>query len=254
MLTLLSQATNGTTYDQIKSGLNLHPRKDDVANQYQALFAALEKDKGPSTFSLVNEIYVQKGLEISKNFSDVAKAKFSAGIESLNFAKSEKSAKVINNFVKTKTNKKITEIIKSSDLNSNTELVLVNAIYFKADWEIKFNKNRTAKGPFYTSKNETVQAEFMSQKAKFGYGELYQSTVLEMKYAKSNFSFVIVLPNNNTSLADVEARLTFDQLNTFLHQTLALIEVDVKIPKFGVEYEVDMRNVLQKVCTKLFHY
>lgn len=251
MLSLLSQAANGTTYAQIRDGLEL-PRKEDVADQYQKLFMTLDNDKGPSTLSIVNEIYVQKGHEINKKFSDVAKDKFKAGIESLNFAKSEKSAKTINEFVQSKTNKKIMEIIKSSDLNGDTEMVLLNAIYFKADWELKFNKNQTFKAPFYTlnNKNETVETEFMTQKAKFYFGEdpAIQATVLDMKYAKSNLSFIIVLPNKNSNLASVESTLTFEKLNKILDNSVDLIEVNVTIPKFGVEYEIDLKTVLEKVC------
>lgn len=247
---MLSQAANGTTYEEIKRGLSLHPRKLESADQYQKLFASLEKDKGPSaTLSIVNQIYVQKGNEINKNFSDAAKDKFRAGIDSLNFEKSEKSAKTINEFVQDKTNKKIMEIIKASDLSADTELVLLNAIYFKADWEFKFPKNRTFKGPFYTSKNQTVEVEFMNQKAKFYWGDSFQSTILEMRYANSNFSFVIVLPNSNTNLAAVESILNFDKLNTFLSNSVDLIDVNVTIPKFGVEFEIDLKDILEKVCS-----
>lgn len=249
MLGLLSQAANGTTYEEIKRGLQLYPRKEDVADQYQKLFGTLDKDKGPSTLSIVNQIYVQKGHEINKNFNDVAKDKFKAGIESLNFAESKKSAETINEFVQSKTNKKIMEVIQPGDLTADTELVLLNAIYFKSDWEIKFNKNLTFKAPFYTNKDETVEAEFMTQKAKFLYGdEELQSTILVMNYANSNFSFVILLPNKNVNLSTVEKALTYDNLNKYLQNKLDLIEVNVTIPKFGVEYEIDLKNVLEKVC------
>lgn len=250
VLGLLSQAANGTTYTEIKNGLHLFPRKDEVAEQYQNMFNTLDKDKGPATFSLVNQVYVQKGHELSKNFSEVAKDKFKAGVDSLDFAESEKSAKTINEFVQSKTNKKIMEIIKSSDLTSDTELVLLNAIYFKADWELKFNKNNTFKAPFYVKQNETVQAEFMTQKAKFFYGDAFESAVLELKYANSNISFIIVLPNNNTNLATVENMMSFEKLNQFLYNNVELIEVNVTIPKFGVEYEVDLKPVLEKVCIR----
>lgn len=254
VLGLLSQAANGTTYDEIKRGLYLYPRKGEVADQYQKLYNSLDKNKGPATLSLVNQIYVQKGNELSPTFSEVAKDKYKAGIESLNFAKSEKSAKAINDFVQSKTNKKIMEVIKSSDLNSDTELVLLNAIYFKADWELKFNKSLTFKAPFHVNRNETVEAEFMTQKAKFFYGDAFQSSILEMKYAKSNISFVIVLPENNSNLANVENILTFEKLNQFLYNSVELIDVNVTIPKFGVEYEVDLKPVLEKVCAENVHW
>lgn len=247
VLGLLSEAANGTTYEEIKRGLNLNPQKSDVANQYQQMFNDLDTDKGASSFHIVNQIYVKKGHEISKNFSDVAKDKYKAGIEALDFNDAQKSATKINEFVESKTNKKIRQIIKASDLNADTDLVLLNAIYFKGDWEMKFNKSSTHKGPFHPNQNETIQVEFMTQKAKFFFGDMEDSAVLEMKYAKSNFSFIIVLPNNSTSLESIESRLTYEKLNKFLLNSVELIEVNVTIPKFGVESEIDLKAVFEKM-------
>lgn len=251
VLGLLSQGANGKTYEDITKGLYLPPKKIEAAVQYQNLFSALEKDKGSATFSLVNQIYVKTGQEISKNFSDVAKDKFMAGIDSLDFAKSEKSAKTINEFVQSKTNKKIKEIIKAGDLNDDTELVLLNAIYFKADWDLKFDKSLTFKAPFYmNNKKASVEAEFMTQKGKFYYGDYtrLQSSVLQMRYADSSYAFVIVLPEKNVNLDDVERNLSFEGLNNFLSKDIEMIDVNVTIPKFGIEYEIDLTNVLEKVC------
>lgn len=247
MLGLLSEAANGTTYEEIKRGLNLNPQKADAANQYKQMFTDLDTDKGASSFYIFNQIYVQTGNEINKNFSDVAKDKYNAGIKSLDFADAHKSATEINELVESKTNKKIREIIKASDLNADTNLVLLNAIYFKGDWEIKFNKSSTYKGKFHTNTNDTVDVEFMNQKSKFFFGDMEDSHVLEMRYAKSNFSFVIVLPNNSSSFESIESRLTYEKLNKFLSNTVELIEVNVTIPKFSVETEIDLKTVFDKV-------
>lgn len=249
VLGLLSEAANGTTYEEIKRGLNLNPVKAEVANQYEKMLSDLDADKGASSFYIVNQIYVKQGNEISKNFSDTATQKYKSGIEALNFVDAQNSAKKINELVETKTNKKIREMIKASDLTADTDLVLLNAIYFKGDWENKFNQSSTYKGQFHPTQNESIDVQFMNQKAKFFFGDMEDSAVLEMKYAKSNFSFVIVLPNNSTTVESIESRLTYEKLNNFLSSRVEFIEVNVTIPKFNVETEIDLQAVFEKVRT-----
>ena len=61
------------------------------------------------------------------------------------FDKSGKAAKEINEWVEKQTMNKIKDLVKPESLNALTTLVLVNAIYFKADWAKKFNKRLTNK-------------------------------------------------------------------------------------------------------------
>lgn len=250
VLTLLSQAANGTTFDQIQKGLNLYNIKAIVADQYNKLFGSLQQKNGGPTLDMVNQIYVQQGHEINSHFSEIAKDKFSAGIEALNFDKSESSAKSINDFVKSKTNQKIQEIVKSGDLNRDTEMVLLNAIYFKATWETKFQKNLTTKGTFYTSKNDSISVEYMNVKAYLTHGiwTEFNSSVLELRYANSTLSFVIVLPERSASLSTLENLLTYKQLNRFLDSEVDDVEVNATIPRFSIETEIDLKSTFENVC------
>merc|ERR1712198_66283 len=60
------------------------------------------------------------------------------------FAKSEEAADTINEYVEKKTRGLIDEIISLQDVGILTRLVLVNAIYFKANWKYQFNKQFTS--------------------------------------------------------------------------------------------------------------
>ena len=79
----------------------------------------------------------------------------------MDFGQAEQSRMAINEWVEEQTNKKIQDLIAPGSIRAWTKLVLVNAIYFKGDWQFKFNKEITRKGDFHVSKTKTVQADMM---------------------------------------------------------------------------------------------
>lgn len=223
----------------------------DLFHQYYGL---LEQSVGQSTLSIANQIYVKTGFELNKNFQEVAVKKFHSGVASLDFARNVESAKAINQFVEEKTKEKIKDLIKPNMLNALTRVVLVNAIYFKGNWEHQFKAENTREGDFYINETEKVSVDFMHNKKKYNYGVLddLDATVLEMKYANSNFSFVIVLPNSRSGLSALESKLKNTDLTNIFEQMYTQ-EVEVTIPKFKVEFEISLNDALKKVCGFFSH-
>lgn len=248
-MTILSQGANGTTYEQLQRQLYPNATKAIAADQYHDIINGIEKSSNDATFSMINSIFIRDGHEINPSFSEVVKTKFSSTVESLDFKNADASAKKINDLVKTHTHGKILDIVKSSDFTDDTELYLVNAIYFKANWEQKFDKNLTKKGDFHANENQIVPVDYMHLKGKFLYGDwdAKQAQILEMKYVNSPYSFVIILPDKGMNLPTLQNRFTSYELNNYLHNDLEEADVDVQIPKFSIEYEIDLESIFGKV-------
>lgn len=248
ILALLAQGANGNTYEQLRQELHLYGNRWSVAEQFHILSKLLQKCAGDGTFLTANQIYVQQGHPINRNFQKVATQKFSSDIKSVNFANSIETAGIINHFVEKKTNGKITNLVTPDTLSANTGAVLVNAIYFKANWKYQFNKEDTIKDYFYTHETETALVDFMSITGEFNYAYLrdLDATALEMKYANSDFSFIIILPNKRNGLSKLEEKLKRYNLATVTDQ-MNLEEVDVEIPKFKIAFEVNLNEILRNV-------
>lgn len=247
-LALLSQATGGSTFDELKKGLHLSSNQTTIASQYSEYYKLLKDGAKNATFSIANQVFVQKGYKINKNFQEIAVQKFSSDIEFIDFVNKNAAAETINGFIKEKTNNKIKDLIKSDMLGADCRVVLVNAIYFKGDWEHKFKQQYTSKEDFYISDTDKVQVDFMYQKNEFNYGfleDLY-ARALEMKYA-NDFSFIIVLPTCRTGLNTLENKLKNYNLTAITEQ-LETEDIDVYIPKFKVEFELELNNALGNVC------
>jgi len=244
-LALLSQAADGNTFEEIKTELNLNANKSILATQFHEYYDLLEHGVGKSIFSIANQVYVQYGYPLNKNFQQVAVESFKSGIESVNFGNRDEAAQTINHFVEVKTKEKIKQLIKPEMLSTDSRVVLINAVYFKGEWKYKFNKEFTIKSDFYTSETESTPVDFMHIEGQYHYTELndLDASALEMKYADSNYSMVFLLPNNHAGLETLETKLKghdFSKITT----EMRLQKVKVNIPKFKVEFEVKLNDIL----------
>lgn len=127
----------------------------------------------------------------------------------------------------------------------------------KLDWfwwmqftsrKFKFNKNYTSKGKFWISADNSKEIDFMKQEKRFPYANIEEldARVLKMFYENSDVSFIILLPHKRNGLADLESKLSTFNLNEIDDHVQARL-IDVKIPKFKAEFNVDATDALQKV-------
>lgn len=249
VLAVLVQGADGNTLHQIQQALGLSGDKATIANQFEQYFETLGvKDNRIKSLLIANRLYVQQGHQIKQSLRDTVMKKFNFDITNINFTQSVESANAINSFVESKTNNRIKDLIKSDALNQDTRLVGVNAVYFKDDWKQKFKKDETFKGDFYLDDTNAVQVDFMHINEEFRYAELDEldASALELEYNSSDLAFVVLLPNSRNGLPELETKLQsyeFAKITDALYKT----KVDVTLPKFKVDFELSLNDVLKEV-------
>lgn len=256
LLTLLSQATNGKTFDELRRGLYLSSYKSIVANQYKEFDRLIRKSAGKSELMIANQIYVQRGYQLNEGFKELAVKKFATGIESVDFTQPNQSAQIINHFVEQKTKQKIKDFVDPNILKGNPLVFLVNAIYLKCKWRYKFPKYDPRKIEFYFNETNSVWVDSLHmEKMDFNFGYLNELDAkgLEITYGNSNFTFLIILPNNRTGLTELESRLKNYDIATVFDQ-MHITKINVQIPKFKVETEIRMNDMLINVRIEMPSY
>ena len=142
------------------------------------------------------------------------------------------------------TKDKIKDLIQPESLNELTVLVLVNAIYFKADWKHQFDKTKTEEKDFYLegSTPQKVPMMELSSDESFELADLpsLKSKMLRLPYKGERIVLDILLPNAKqnreyVSVDIVEKALeTTDILQEF-ESNKQDIGVDISLPKFKIE-------------------
>lgn len=106
-------------------------------NDLASSFNLLEANK--SFIEHVNKLLSRNGIamksfQLHREYQETLTKYFDASIESVDFRESKKVASNINDWIESKTNHKIKDMVNTDSLNELTKFILLNAIYFKGDW------------------------------------------------------------------------------------------------------------------------
>jgi serpin B len=249
-VSLLYFGATGATETEMKQSLEYNRiNKTQAAESFSQLS---DKIKSTDGLDIANKIFIRNGLSVKPSFNEIARESFSSETQSVNFQDKIQAAAIINNWVESKTNNKIKDLVKSDSLTSDTTVVLVNAIYFKGIWAYKFNKLATIPMPFYLNEQDTVETDFMSLKKNLPYAQLPElgATALELPYKDSDISMMIILPDSKTGLLALENKI--NELNLFQVSSRFSNnqKVVVLIPKFKIETEIDLKDPLTELGMK----
>ena len=171
-------------------------------------------------------------------FLDTLAVDYGAGLQVADFVGAPEPARVaINGWVSDRTNGKIPELLPVKSIDSQTRVVLVNAIYFDAPWAVPFDPKATASAAFTRADGSTVTVDTMSALASnfLGYAEGPTWQAVEIPYAGESTFMVIVLPQPG-QFATVEQGLTGDFVNSL--RPSSDLNLQVMLPKFTVHRPV----------------
>jgi serpin B len=250
----------GTTADQMARTLHYPPAKDRLASAFGKFLKVLNTPRMTTTYSgpagrekkkrvyelvVSNALWPLKGYRFKPDFVEMVRKEFSASLEEQDFAKDpDGSRKNINDTIATQTKEKIKDLIPHSAITAQTRLVLTNAIYFRSNWEDKFEKNATRDAPFKLSADKNATCRMMSRQGHYGYFEEAGLQVLEMPYMSDDLSMFVLLPRKVDGLAELEKKLTAANVARWLGQgKLAL--VNVSFPRFKTTGQFSLAQTLK---------
>ncbi|XP_067253550.1 leukocyte elastase inhibitor-like isoform X1 [Chanodichthys erythropterus] len=226
--------------------------EDQIHSSFNKFMSEMNKPGVPYVLNVANRLYGEQSYQFVEKFLNDAKRYYEAGLEKVDFkTKSEAARVTINKWVEKKTQEKIKDLVPQGAVNAMTRLVLVNAIYFKGNWEKKFPKEATRDAQFKINQNRTKPVKMMHQKDQFPLAFIPEMNcqVLELPYVGKNLSMLIILPNemedDTTGLQKLEKALTYEKLMEWTKPSnMRQQEVRVSLPRFKMEEKYDMKSLL----------
>ncbi|XP_037061732.1 serpin B6-like isoform X1 [Peromyscus leucopus] len=254
-LAMVFMGAKGDTANQMIQALSLDKCSGsgggNVHQGFQALLTEVNKTGTQYMLKTANRLFGEKTFDILASFKDSCRKFYEAEMEELDFkGDTEQSRQHINTWVAKKTEDKITELLCPGAVNSDTLLVLVNAIYFKGNWKKQFNKEDTREMSFKVTMNEEKPVQMMFQKSTVNMtyiGEI-STTILLLPYAGNELNMIIMLPDDHVELRTVEKEITYEKFIEWTRlDKMDEEEVEVFLPRFKLEENYDMKEFLCKL-------
>ncbi|XP_067418672.1 serpin B10-like isoform X1 [Emydura macquarii macquarii] len=230
-------------------------KAEDIHSQFQALISLINKPQTSYLLKTANRLYEEQTFQFCSKYIEFVKEYYHAEPQAVNFIKAaEQVRKEINSWVESQTEGKIQNLLPKGAVDSNTALVLVNAIYFKGKWEKRFLDENTSEHPFRMSKTKTkpVQMMFLKDTFPICYLETMKVKIAELPYVNNDLSMLILLPDDiddkSTGLEQLERELTYEKLSKWTSpEMMEKIEVEVFLPRFKLEESYDLKSTLSSM-------
>jgi len=181
---------------------------------------------------IANAVWGQQGYPFLPEYLDVLALNYGAGIQLADFKENAgAAADAINHWVSEETEGRIRDIV--GDLSRDTGLVLTNAIYFNAKWDLPFQEADTYEGPFHLLDDRQEWVPLMHQRDHFRYteGDGYQA--IQLPYLNREVAMVILLPREGR-FREIEEGLTGEWVRGIVGR-FRQHEVILTMPKFRIE-------------------
>lgn len=193
-------------------------------------------------------LWVEKSYSLLPEFLKLNKDNYEAGLNQVDFKNAtEESRQTINLWVEQRTENKIRELLGPGSLNSDTRLVLTNAIYFKGDWEKPFKKEDTKDEDFHLTAAQAIKTPLMHMTSgihglNYFDGDSFQA--LEIPYKNKELSMIVLLPKAIEGLSAFEQSLSPAKMQQLLDQLRPAGKVIVTMPKFKIEAQFGLGDTL----------
>jgi serpin B len=191
----------------------------------------------PSAKLLVANALMLASGHVAKDYAALLKDRYRAEV----FQRA--TLETVNDWVKQRTEGKIDKIIERL-----SDVVLVNAVYFKSRWAIAFNEKLTKNEFFSLSRSRQEMVPTMLQRANYTVVSRAGYRAIRLSYEVRSLAMVIALPNEVEGVNDVARTLDSNELS----QMLAALRteqprfVNLMLPRFKSEYTADLKGIFQR--------
>ncbi len=243
------EGARGNTADEIRSVFHFPDNRSVLLSGFEETIARVNGNANAYTLRTANAMWAEQTHPFLPDYISTADRYYGAKTTNLDFIHAPDESRItINRWVEDRTGDRIKDLIPAGAIDSNTRLVITNAIYFKGTWVKQFDPEKTVDADFLTGRGTTVKVPMMQrtdETAVYGYAETDTFQVLEMPYESgtgTEISMLVLLPKGN-DLQEIEQSLGSGELRD-LREALQSRQVKVFFPRFTMETKYFLPRVL----------
>nr|XP_003462705.2 putative alpha-1-antitrypsin-related protein [Cavia porcellus] len=252
-IAMLSLGTKGDTHMEILEGLKFNLREmpeEHIHQCFQFLLHILQTPEHQLQLTIGSGLFVSDSVMILKQFLQDVKKLYHSEVISISFGNLILAGEQISSYVEKESHGEIVDLI--TDLEEDTELILVNYISFHGKWTVQFPAEHTAEEDFYIDKDTVIRVPMINRLDVFllGRDEELSSWVL-VQHAVGDVMAFFILPDPG-KMQELEKGLTQEHLDKILG-TISERSARIHFPRLTISATYDLRSILSTLgITKIF--
>ncbi|MGE4586988.1 MAG: serpin family protein [Mangrovibacterium sp.] len=236
-LSMTLNGANGETAGEMLQALRVSGYTMEQINDYNQTLREALLEVDPSTeLGIANSIWNRLGISFKEAFIKTNQTFYDAEVREMDFSDPQ-TLDAINNWCSDATDEKITKVLDG--IPPEAVSYLVNAIYFKGIWQMKFEEKQTVSDLFTTENGSQQTVRMMQQTAEFRYASTENGGYLQLPYGNGAFNMVVMLPHDGKSAEDLLGEANTENWNSLYYRTC---NVNLKLPRFKIECSYDMEK------------
>lgn len=216
----------------------------DALNSFNAkIIAKLGKLDKSTTLNLANSVWFDQRFSLKPTAKDNLPDFFDADIFSCDPENTITKSR-INNWIKQKTNDKITDFYDGTPFAS----MVINVLYFNSIWKDKFIKEDTEKQKFHVGEKIYMVDMMKRLNATEEIAKGRNFTACRRDFGNGAYKCTFILPDEDCDINDFIAGISYNELSAL---KFANTKCDLYVPKFELR---NKSNKLLKVFSTLGIY
>jgi len=245
-LSMTLNGAAGETFDAMRNTLRLEDKTlQEINETYLKLMSEMVPVDERVVLEIANSVWVEKRFPVKQAFISALREYYMAEGKEID-ANNPASVDIVNDWIAEKTHDKITEML--DELDPDLTMLLVNAIYFNGKWRYQFDEDETSDQPFYINPSVQKDVPMMHQNENLNVIDIDNAQVVELPYGQGNFTMVVVLPDENTTTAEIMSSLTPEIWGSWMESlSINTHDVELSFPRFKYKYKRNLNDDLKSM-------
>ena len=251
LLGLLSEGAAGSTRSEILDMLGFSGDQQAL-NEFCRNLIVLSRASASKEESLeiANALVLNKDFQLLESYRETVKNYYDAYSCNKDFSQ-ENVAEYINSWASRHTHERITKVL--DDVPSSTMAILMNALYFKAQWALAFDDYFTKEERFTSAsgaarKEQMMHRKDLYNKILFADGADYKAVRLAYgdpwRESAGNYAMTVILPSEGIGSEEFLSGLSGSKWAE-MQASFSGEYVDLKLPRFEADFDETLNEIIK---------
>ena len=254
-LAMAANGASGSTLHEIVEALGYDGNLHEINAYMNILLEQLPCLDDKVEIKVTDALLMNDKVKVQNSYQDIMNIGYYAPVEYIDLLDKQVAVGRINDWASRSTNGFIDPFISAGELGDNLVALILNALYFKAQWseidgvQMFFPESTRLEQPFYRTDEKQVSVDYMLTSKYLRYAKKDGYQVVELPYSDGKFAMYILLPDSNDEhvLADIIDRLSEGEWNGLIESLSEGPEVHLSLPKFETTGEYRFKEFLQSL-------